>query len=223
MFITNNLGIKNFNQPIQNRWKRYQSSSVSFGSNRLERSPICDEVSFTGKKQEPLVTYVLGYIDKIYFHKPTSLKDISNFLLNPNRMREHCFGDNEIRAMRESKFADTKITQLVGNGANAFAFLMEDGRVLKITNCNHFRRKHEDFDIPVYEKGNLPNKYFNDLHYYIEQYANPENVSEDEIKEVVERIKKKGYATVDISPRQFGKASDGKVYLLDPECAYKEE
>ena len=220
MFITNNLGIKNFNQPIQNKWRGYQSSPLSFGSNRLERSPKCDEVSFSGQKQEPEVTYKSGW--KITFPEPTSLKEVSEFLLNPKIQEKlTCFCEVETKAIGDSKIADIKITELLGHGCNACAFLMEDGRVLKISNCNHFRREHEDFDIPVYEEGILTNEYDYPLYYYIEQYANPEDVSEDEINDVVERIKEKGYMTYDICPWQFGKASDGKVYLLDPECAYK--
>lgn len=230
MYITNNLGIKIFNQPIQNRWMRHTDSPVSFGSNRLERSPKCDEVSFTSQKQKPIIVYDdVNWGDRIIFPTQTNLKEVSEFLLSPEfHGKITCFDPEDIKAIGKSKLANTKIKELLGYGTSACAFLMEDGNVLKIANCDHFGRKREDFDIPIYEEGFFKNEWGDPLYYYIEQYADPNCITQEDVDGLEKKMEAKGYGLCDMDsdfyfekPKQIGKTPDGNVYLIDPECAYK--
>lgn len=194
---------------------------------KYQRSPVtCKQVI------APKMIYdERNVLTKIIFSEPTGLKDICDYFMQPTILRQLSFNwrcIRDLQGLKTSKFAETKIKELIGMGASALAFLLENGNVLKITYGKHLRRELENFDIPVYEQGVLlPN-----IYYYIEQYADTESVTKDEILELINKIRAMSYEVCDVydsfwvkndSVRdfQFGKTPDGKVYLLDPECAYK--
>lgn len=208
------MKINNVNFYNTNLYK-YQRSSVTF------RQSIVPKMIYDER----------NVLTKIVFPESTGLKNVCDYFMQPNILRKLSFNWRSIRdlqALKTSKFAETKIKELTGMGGSALVFLMEDGDVLKITYGKHLRRELESFDIPVYEQGVLlPN-----IYYYIEQYADTESVTKEEILELINKIKAMGYEVCDVYDNfwvkndsvrdfQFGKTPDGKVYLLDPECAYK--
>ncbi len=125
-----------------------------------------------------------------------------------------------------------KVVSLVGCGAFALVFETNEGNVLKITPLDHFSgREPEDFDLPISASGRL--QLFSNNHYYIEEKVSQDDISQDEIRDVVDRITGTGFMVTDITEddkdyyrdknvlfrtEQFGRASDGKVYLIDPGC-----
>ncbi len=118
-----------------------------------------------------------------------------------------------------NKLANTQIKGFVAKGSNALVFETSDGKILKLTTGNHFplNRPQEDFDVPIYEKGKIGK-----IHYYLEEKLYQHGLSEPFVQEIKEKIKNKGYKTFDIydgDTNQIGLSKDGKLYLLDPECA----
>lgn len=122
-----------------------------------------------------------------------------------------------------------KVTKLVGLGSKAFVFELNDGKLLKLTNGSHFpnRRKPDFFDVPIIKQGRSCRTY-----YYIEEKMNQKEITQEELKKFIKQIEEKGYTFRDhfysdekskknpqIRIEQFGKSKDGKLYLLDPECA----
>jgi len=113
----------------------------------------------------------------------------------------------------------TKVTEIIGRGSVAVAFKTEDDKVLKLTNGNHFHlnRPVEEFDAPVYLKGHYGKTY-----YYLEEYCPNYGLSDGFVDIVSEKIKQKGYRVYDMGPldvHQIGMSKEGKLYLVDHECA----
>lgn len=125
-----------------------------------------------------------------------------------------------IKAVSSSeKLANTKIKKFIMQGSRAIVFETDDNRILKLTIGNHFplNRPVEDFDVPIYEKGKIGK-----IHYYLEEKLYQHGLSKPFVDTIKERIKNKGYRTFDIFDgdiNQIGLSKDGKLYLLDPECA----
>lgn len=125
-----------------------------------------------------------------------------------------------IKAVSSSeKLANTKIKKFIMQGSRAIVFETDDNKILKLTKGNHFplNRPAEDFDVPIYEKGKIGK-----IHYYLEEELYQHGLSEPFVDTIKERIKNKGYRTFDIFDgdiNQIGLSKDGKLYLLDPECA----
>lgn len=123
-----------------------------------------------------------------------------------------------------------KIKSLHGIGAFALAFETTDGLILKVCEYNHFKnnRKPAFFDLPIIKKGKSGYTY-----YYLEEKVSQDNISEQEIRVLIKEIKKRGYTLRDyllkfsfannenaaIKKEQFGRAKNGKIYLIDPGCA----
>lgn len=122
-----------------------------------------------------------------------------------------------------------KVKKMVGLGAKAFVFELDDGKILKLTNGSHFpnKRKPDFFDVPIIKQGRSCRTY-----YYIEEKMNQKEITQEELKKFIKQIEEKGYTFRDhfysdekskknpqIRIEQFGKSKDGKLYLLDPECA----
>lgn len=125
-----------------------------------------------------------------------------------------------IKAIKKNEYlANKKVTGYVNKGSAAIVFETSDGKILKLTEGNHFplNRPQEEFDVPIYEKGKIGN-----IHYYIEEKLYQHGLSTPFVEEIKERIKKRGYKTFDIydtDTNQIGLSKEGKLYLLDPECA----
>lgn len=122
-----------------------------------------------------------------------------------------------------------KVKKLVGLGAKAFVFELDDGKILKLTNGSHFpnKRKPDFFDVPIIKQGRSCRTY-----YYIEEKMNQKGLSQEKLNNFIKLVEEKGYTFRDhfhsnekgkINPKlrfeQFGISKDGQLYLLDPECA----
>lgn len=119
----------------------------------------------------------------------------------------------------DNKLSKTQIKKFVAQGSSSLVFETNDDKILKLTTVNHFplNRPTEDFDVPIYEKGEIGK-----IHFYLEEKLYQHGLSEPFVQEIKERIKNKGYRTFDIYDgdiNQIGLSKDGKLYLLDPECA----
>lgn len=124
-----------------------------------------------------------------------------------------------------------KVKSLAGIGTYALAFEMDDEKILKLTDIEHFTngRKPADFELPIIKSGKMMG--YRQYYYYIEEKVTQHNITQEEIRTLVKHIKQLGYemtdhliSGVDGSPNaiykieQFGRAKDGKVYLIDPRC-----
>lgn len=112
-----------------------------------------------------------------------------------------------------------KVKGMIDYGQTAFVFETESGDILKITSRDHFLgRKPECFDLPVKAHGKLSPKSY--CHYYIEdKISDLEDVKE--MNQAVKNIQELNFKVVDCEMRQFGKAGNGQVFLIDPECVRK--
>lgn len=124
-----------------------------------------------------------------------------------------------LKDLEGDSILDTKVVGLAGRGSVAAAFETEDGKILKITNGNHFlfNRPVEDFDVPIYKMGHK-----NKTYYYLEEKCTTSGLNENFVRIIMDKIKEKGYKTYDLDEfdvHQIGFARDGKLYLLDHECA----
>ena len=113
----------------------------------------------------------------------------------------------------------TQIVNMTGYGTKAIAFETEKGEILKITHKNHFYRNRppEFFDVPIYKRGHVK-----DTYYYLEEKLSQEHLPLDAGQIVKKQIESIGYKTFDYNPdkvMQIGMNKDGKLFLLDSECA----
>ena len=117
---------------------------------------------------------------------------------------------------KDTELSSQKVRCLVGRGSTAAAFETPEGKILKLSIGNHFpmNRPHESFDVPLYAKGKIGK-----IHYYIEEKLYQHGLSPEFVDIVKQAIKQKGYKTYDYDVQQIGISKDGKLYLLDPECA----
>jgi len=117
------------------------------------------------------------------------------------------------------KLNKLKVKGMLGYGQTAYVFETEQGDILKITNRDHFLgRKHEKFDCPIKSFGKMSPKSF--CYYYFVEKTN-EILSAKEINICINKIKELGYKIVDHRLEQFGKSNNGDIFLIDPECARK--
>lgn len=164
--------------------------NISFGSKTIIET-LQDEKSKLVKEKNQL-----GY--------KNSVKEIDNFIENISQ---------------NQKLSKTKIVRKIAAGSSAIVYETEDGDVLKLTRRSHYPlfRPQEDFDVPIKESGKA-----GEVHYYIEEKLFQHNLHSGFAKEIQEKIKNKGYKVYDFGSygiHQIGMSKDGKIYLLDPECA----
>lgn len=115
--------------------------------------------------------------------------------------------------------AQKQVVKLLAKGTSAIVFETPDNKILKLTIGNHFpmNRPQESFDVPIFEHTKIGK-----VHCYIEEKLYQHGLSEAFVAEIKNNIKKAGYRTFDIydgDVNQIGLSRDGKLYLLDPECA----
>lgn len=120
---------------------------------------------------------------------------------------------------KNKNLANTKVTKYLGRGASAIVFETPDGNVLKLTYGNHFplNRPIQDFDVPIYKKGKA-GKVF----YYIEEKLYQQGLSDGFVSIMRDMIKNSGFKPYDMCDGdifQVGLSKEGRLYLLDPECA----
>ena len=179
-------------------------------------------------------------LERIKFKRPLSVqnaflslsKTYDDYIIKELQRRFQVQDTFELIALQLNNYpeiANIKVKSLVGFGAFAMAFETVDGNILKITDINHFPngRKPDDFDLPIKKHGK-----FGDYYYYIEEKVSQEDLTQKELKALVKHIKSKGYTMRDylvhydeenpdaaIKEDQFGRAKNGKIYLIDPGCA----
>lgn len=128
--------------------------------------------------------------------------------------------DNFIQNIEQSpELAQTKIEKRIASGFSALVYETEDGDILKLTKYEHYPmfRPQEDFDVPIKKHGKAGK-----IHYYFEEKLYQHNLNECFVKIIKKMIENKGYKTWDLGDfdtHQIGMSKDGKIYLLDPECA----
>ncbi len=120
---------------------------------------------------------------------------------------------------KNSNLASKKVERFLAKGTSAIVFLTPDDNILKLTLGNHYpnNRPHENFDVPVFEKGKSGK-----IYYYLEEKLYQHGLSENFVKQIKDNIRSSGYRPFDIydeDVNQIGLSKTGKLYLLDPECA----
>lgn len=192
------------------------SNIVSVKTNPRHR---LESVTFKTPLSPPKALLTLAY---------TKNEEISEALLYSLHLADEL---NEMAAdLGSSNFLkNIKVNKLIGLGAFAIVFETTEGKVLKLTNGNHFPdgRKPDFFDLP-HEK----HERIGHTHYYIEEKVTQDDLTQEELKALVKEIKDKGYKMRDylvnfisffeeseIKKEQFGRTKDRKVYLIDPDCA----
>lgn len=205
----------------------------------LASKPVMTDLVVSNKGAQ--IGYAGNFIKNVKFSEPQRL-DTAIFILknNPKISDEMYLLSNKVfnnlknlgkELSKTDQFDEVKVVSLIGVGNKALAFETEDGKVLKFTNGNHFpdNRSQQEFDIPVEKSGKvLPDGKF---YYYLEEKATEDNINASEVRALHRAAKKMGYHFVDyreedlycgaINFSQFGRGKNGKVYLLDPECAIK--
>lgn len=120
---------------------------------------------------------------------------------------------------KDEVLSSNKIKKYVQKGSSAIAFETPQGDILKLTIGNHFpmNRPQADFDVPIIKKGRAGKVY-----YYLEEKLMQHGLSEGFVDIIREKIKAEGFKPYDLYDydiHQIGMSQDGKLYLLDPECA----
>lgn len=160
---------------------------------------IISPVSFNASKTVPLV------------------KALQDLQTNPDDTKTV---DIFIKELSKNKtLLQQPVKKYIGKGSAAIVFETPEGNVLKLTLGNHFpmNRPVESFDVPVYEHSKSGK-----VHCYIEEKLYQHGLCDAFVEEVKRSIRKKGYRTFDIYDGdvfQIGFSKEGKLYLLDPECA----
>ena len=120
---------------------------------------------------------------------------------------------------KNDEVANKLVKKYLCKGSAALVFETPEGEILKLTLGNHFplNRPVESFDVPVYE-----HKKSGKVHCYLEEKLYQHGLSDVFVDEVKNYIREKGYRTFDFYDgdiNQIGLSKEGKLYLLDPECA----
>lgn len=200
-----------------------------------------DEYSFGSSNFDFQYKPGSGILESIKFNKPMEVSKAflemsaindENIIYNMIRKTHTMQQLEELGKVLASKaIGDTKVVSLLGFGAFAFAFETTDGEILKITETNHFPngRNPAAFDLPIKKSGRFSK--YPSYYYYIEEKVSQDNITQQELRVFINDIKSLGYRMkdylvhydetfgVDIKTEQFGRAKDGKIYLIDPGCA----
>lgn len=120
---------------------------------------------------------------------------------------------------KNEELSNIKVSKYLGRGSSAVVFETSDGNILKLTETNHFplNRPVQSFDVPIYKHGKAGK-----IHYYVEAKLFQHGLSEGFVSIMKDMIKAAGlrpYDLLDGDVFQLGMSKEGKLYLLDPECA----
>lgn len=125
---------------------------------------------------------------------------------------------NILKKFPKDVFEKRRIYGILGSGANKTAFLLDKKEVLcacdDMTVFN--KRPLEDFDLPVLNKGYCDKR--EEFGWFIRNQGKP--ITGKELKELEDKILKKGYMFEDWFEEQACKYND-EIYLLDFECVKK--
>lgn len=174
--------------------------------------------------------YPITVSEALYNLSKTNSEYISYEMLRKLHTTEQLYDMSET-LKNTNNIGDIKVKSLAGIGTYALAFEMEDEKILKLTDIEHFAngRKPADFDLPIIKSGKTMG--YRPYYYYIEEKVTQHDITQKEIRTLVGHIKQLGYEMTDHliygedgSPNaiykieQFGRTKDGKVYLIDPRC-----
>lgn len=180
------------------------------------------------KREKPLLNYSAD-TDQVVssrYKKPVTLRKALYDVIQEKELDAGVVGEkNTIERFlmdlteSKSKILDRKVVGLAGYGSVAAAFETADGRILKLTDGNHFpmNRPVEKFDAPIYLKGHGGKTY-----YYLEEKLYNHNLPVYFVDMIKEMILGSGYRASDLfygDTHQLGMGKNGKLYLADAECA----
>lgn len=188
---------------------------------------------FTAKSDNLIFRYSDDTFDNsvyLEYKEPVEVKKVlQNIAAKSNKKFEDLTGiisngklmTRFLNDLQDDEVLNTKVKKMLGCGSVAVAFETEDGKVLKLTNGNHFflNRPVEDFDAPIYKKGRSRG---GRTYYYIEEKCNHHGLTHEFVEMIIERIREKGYRVYDLDDfdvHQIGMSKEGKLYLVDHECA----
>ena len=228
-----------FNPEINKKYNQTQvSNKFHYSQIKYQHKDTC---SFGNSNITPIYDKKYNLLQSIEFKKPIT---ISNALATIANSNDSILADNLIKRMhtietlnelsqilQTKEIGKTKVKSLIGIGAFALAFETENGQILKITDTEHFPngRKPAKFDLPIIQSGKLSK--FPPYHYYLEEKVTQNDLTQEELRTIVKEIKSLGYRMKDylihydtegyeiIKKDQFGRAKNGKIYLIDPGCA----
>ena len=160
-------------------------------------------------------------INTITFKAKNTPQRLDNILIN-KKIGEKSFDIKDVfikNIAKSEEIASTKIVDFIGNGASAYAFETEDGKILKLSHGSHyhFARPQENFDVPIYKQGKVGN-----IYYYFEEKLMQHGMTEGFVEIMREMIKEKNYRINDLGSNdihQIGLSTKGTLHLVDPECA----
>lgn len=172
---------------------------------------------FIGKGQNNLTSMT--------YSKPVTLKKALYDIVSTSSLNEGIVGEKTVISnfitdlSSNKKLINKKVVGLVGYGSSAVAFETADGKVLKLTSGSHFplNRPHEIFDVPLYASGK-----HGKTHFYLEEKLYQHSMPQYFVSTVKDMIVSTGYKASDFysnDTHQIGIAKNGRVYLLDAECA----
>lgn len=159
------------------------------------------------------------------YSKPVTLKKALYDIISSPAINEGVVGEKDtIRLFLndlsvDKKILNKKVVGLAGYGSSAAVFETADGKILKMTYGNHFplNRPHEIFDVPVYASGR-----HGKTHFYVEEKLYQHCMPQYFVDTVRDMIVGAGYRPNDFfadDTHQIGLSKNGRLYLLDAECA----
>lgn len=219
LFNTNNFYVKKIGvssqTPARPAFKARLKNDTFERTSAPERKTPFGVIRYTKEKR----------FSELEFAKPLSLEEAMKTIYNAQDAYKLCNYGIATSGFTLREFADTfslrfqnmKFTKFLGAGYNALALENEDGKVVKMCENDHFilRRGEEDFDAHVFRKGHIRKQHF----YYIQEKCTVDGVTEKHVHQMEEKIRKKGYVPDDMYEGQVGFSKDGKLCLIDPECA----
>lgn len=236
------MQINNLNQPYSN--KPQNTAFKGYLPKHADNRYCVDTFSKTDQNIESVEITKRKHLKGVTFKKPLKIVDAVHTLAET----EDRFLSDELLAclhnywnlvtMKQNlksakELSDVKVTRLLGIGSNALVFETTDGLALKITDFEQFpkNRKMTKYDLPLMLRGNA-----NGTGYYLEEKVDHKNLSQQELREFVNEMLEDGCELEDylvdsmyvlgeqeqeIKKGQFGRASDGKIYVIDPGCILK--
>ncbi len=189
-------------------------------------TPFCKEIS----NSNIYFKYEIGVakcIKSINFKSPLNICEaLSEIILIGKTRTEKFYNTKTItefhNAVKKEDFKKDKKVIGAEAGAETLALELDNKTVLKLSYVPNYPDECRLFDLPVLEKGKIPNSA---TFYYIQPKADTENVTLQHLEEVIQDIENAGYNAIDLLLdeaylSQIG-LYNGKAYLLDPDCAYK--
>ena len=167
--------------------------------------------------------------DKITFKKPVDIgqaADVCNKYYNNCEM-DIIYNPEQFNILKRfvnsnAQFQKEKVVSTIDIFANTIVMELEGNRVLKMVKNNPFpnRKFDADIDIPLLSDVHQ----FEDYYILIQEKADTEDIEYKDVKEMIRRIKQKGYNPYDIDgitgDMQIGwSPSLEKMMLIDSECA----